>query len=126
MYSRPNSIAQQATENIRVIQSFTLEEIIQNRFHDLLDSPLKSNLRHSHLQGLVTGASFLGLYSSYGTILYYGTVLLSRGEINAQQLFSAGVAIFEIGIGKLLSDVVFVTRKILMEYADRGVITLKP
>lgn len=50
--------------------------------------------------GMVVGASFIALYSTYAIANYYGSQLLARGEIEVQDLFQAIFAIIYIGVGE--------------------------
>lgn len=89
-------VAEESLSGIRTVQAFTGEDTQRQKYGSQLESLLKLELRNARLLGAFSGIiQFIG-FSSFAVVLWYGGLLIQRGELSAGQLTAFLLYVFKI------------------------------
>jgi len=83
-----NARAEESLGGIRVVQSFTAENLEAQRYGDLIAESFRTALRRARVASSLSGVVFFTIFSALGLIFWYGGRLVSLGEITPGQLVS--------------------------------------
>ncbi|KAJ3680674.1 hypothetical protein LUZ60_016952 [Juncus effusus] len=88
-YLKANTLAAEAVSNIRTVAAFCSEEKVINLYTDELRGPASRSFRRGQAAGIFYGVSQFFLFSSYGLALWYGSVLMGRGEASFKSVMKS-------------------------------------
>ncbi|KMS96261.1 hypothetical protein BVRB_000680 [Beta vulgaris subsp. vulgaris] len=107
-YSRANSLAREAIENIRTIVAFGTEDRISAQFASELSKPMKQALIWGHISGVAYGFSQFLSFCSYAITLWYASVLIKQGDDNFGDIITSFMVVivtsFAIGEASALTS----------------------
>ncbi|CAM6104109.1 unnamed protein product [Calypogeia fissa] len=95
-YSEAGSIAHEAFAQVRTVHSFVAEEKFANSYSDALKKTLSLSVKGGFVKGMGLGVTMFVLFSCYALCLYYGGVLVRKGEANGGNVIAT---IFNVVIG---------------------------
>ncbi|TQE08679.1 hypothetical protein C1H46_005663 [Malus baccata] len=95
-YRKAGNVAEQAISSIRTVFSFVAEDLLAERYADLLNKLVPFGARIGFAKGAGVGIIYLVSYSTWALAFWYGSILVSKREI------SGGAAIacfFGVNVG---------------------------
>ena len=81
-----NASAEEAISGIRVVKSFTAEELELKRYKDQIQSSYKLAKYRALLRGFFFAGIFFAMFSAMSVVLWYGGRLVFLGDISAGEL----------------------------------------
>ncbi|KAF3321519.1 ABC transporter B family member 2 [Carex littledalei] len=88
-YLKANMLAAEAVSNIRTVAAFCSEEKVIKMYADELREPAKRSFRRGQAAGIFYGVSQFFLFSCYGLALWYGSVLMGKGEASFKSIMKS-------------------------------------
>lgn len=95
--AQANVIVEETFQSIQVVKSFTNEHFETQRYDTSLQKVVKQALKVAKFRGALASLIIFGIFGSAVIVLWNGAFALSRGDIDAGQLFS--FVIYTIFIG---------------------------
>ncbi|KAL5728468.1 ABC-type xenobiotic transporter [Ranunculus cassubicifolius] len=88
-YLKANMLASEAVSNIRTVAAYCSEDKIINLYANELTEPSKRSFSRGQIAGLTFGVTQFFVFSSYGLALWYGSVLMGRGQSSFKSVVKA-------------------------------------
>eukprot|EP00002_Diphylleia_rotans_P014621 TRINITY_DN2848_c0_g1_i8.p1 TRINITY_DN2848_c0_g1~~TRINITY_DN2848_c0_g1_i8.p1 ORF type:complete len:1149 (-),score=251.56 TRINITY_DN2848_c0_g1_i8:291-3737(-) len=92
-YESAGEIISQSISGMRTVSSFTLESVMFAEYKRRLVDPLRAGVKKSHFSGLGFGISQAVNLFSYSLSLWYGSVLIDKGELEFDEVMRVTFAI---------------------------------
>jgi len=128
-----NTIVEETLQGIRSVKSYTNEFFEINRYKDRIKEVAKIGMRSGRYRGAFSSFLIVGLFGALVAVIWKGAILLSKGMMDAGQLFSFVIYSAYIGgnIGGIASVVTRMQRFIgatedLFEMFDSDTEELQP
>ncbi|WVZ83469.1 hypothetical protein U9M48_030611 [Paspalum notatum var. saurae] len=102
-YRRAGSVAQQAISSIRTVLSFVMEDRLADRYADGLAAAAPIGVKMGFAKGAGMGVIYLVTYSQWALALWYGSLLVARGEIKGGDAIACFFGVMVGGRGLALS-----------------------
>ncbi|KAI5058687.1 hypothetical protein GOP47_0026857 [Adiantum capillus-veneris] len=104
-YMRANTVAGEAISNIRTVAAFSAEDKVLNLFSKELSAPRKKAFVRGQVAGIGFGVSQFVVFCWCGLALWYGSVLIRKGEATFGQSMKCFMVlvITAFGIAETLS-----------------------
>ncbi len=83
-----NAYAEEAISGIRVVKSFTAEELERGRYDGQIDASYKLALRRARVRALFVPSIILAMFTGIGVVLWYGSRLVLAGELPGGDLIT--------------------------------------
>lgn len=83
-----NGSADEAISGVRVVQSFTAEDLEARRYADLIAESYRVALTRARVRSLFTPSVVFGMFSSISVVLWFGGRLVIAGSLTPGQLTS--------------------------------------
>lgn len=80
-------IAVEAIGNIRTVTSLGCENIFYKKYRHELEPHFQKAELHAHMTGLIFAFARSLMFITYAISLYYGGILLMKGEIDTARIF---------------------------------------
>uniref|UniRef100_A0A7N0TJE4 Uncharacterized protein n=1 Tax=Kalanchoe fedtschenkoi TaxID=63787 RepID=A0A7N0TJE4_KALFE len=80
-YRKAGSVAEQAINSVRTVFSFAAEDSLASRYSELLEKTVALGTKTGFAKGAGMGVIYFVTYSTWALAFWYGSILVSRGEI---------------------------------------------
>ncbi|XP_058745461.1 ABC transporter B family member 19-like [Vicia villosa] len=95
-YRKAGSIAEQTISSIRTVFSFVAESQLGEKYSELLEKSAPIGARIGFAKGAGMGIIYLVTYSTWALAFWYGSILISKGELDGG---SAIACFFGVNVG---------------------------
>ncbi|KAF7843639.1 ABC transporter B family member 19-like [Senna tora] len=102
-YREAGSIAEQAISSIRTVFSFVAESQLAAKYSQLLERSVPVGAKVGFAKGLGMGVIYLVTYSTWALAFWYGSILISRKEIDGGKAIACFFGVMVGGRGLALS-----------------------
>jgi ATP-binding cassette subfamily B (MDR/TAP) protein 1 len=92
-FESANRLASEAIGNVRTVVSFTGENSLLQRFDQLMNNMVYVGTRSALVQGIAYGVANAIVFAVYCLSFWYGSTLISSGEMDFQQFLKVYFAI---------------------------------
>ncbi len=93
-----NASAEEAISGVRVVQSFTAEDLERRRYGEGVEASFRASLRRIRLSSLMAGIMTFLAFSSLAGVLWYGGRQVLAGELTPGSLVSFLFYALQVGI----------------------------
>ncbi|CAM8982196.1 unnamed protein product [Rhodiola kirilowii] len=80
-YRKAGSVAEQTINSIRTVLSFVAEDSLTSRYSELLEKTVSLGVKTGFAKGAGMGIIYFVTYSTWALAFWYGSILVSNGEI---------------------------------------------
>nr|XP_027123328.1 ABC transporter B family member 19-like [Coffea arabica] len=102
-YRRAGSIAEQAISSIRTVFSFVAEDLLAEKYVDVLDKSVPLGIKIGFAKGAGIGVIYLVTYATWALAFWYGSILVARKEIKGGEAIACFFGVTVGGRGLALS-----------------------
>lgn len=95
VFMESSKFATEAIEAIRTVSSLTMEELIDSRYHELLDSHVKAANRKAQWTSAIFGFADSVSLGVQALLFWYGGTLLANGEYTMEAFFVCFMAVMQ-------------------------------
>ncbi|MFI5173196.1 MAG: ABC transporter ATP-binding protein, partial [Chitinophagales bacterium] len=83
-----NVVVEETFQNINTVKAFTNENYESKRYKTFMQKVVETGIKGAMNRGGFTTFLVLGLFGGFVLVIWYGTTLLTKGQINEGDLFS--------------------------------------
>ncbi|CAM6102831.1 unnamed protein product [Calypogeia fissa] len=105
--SEAATISEQAISQVRTVYSFVSEGIVMRSYSDALHKTMKMAAGQGLVKGLGLGITNCVAFASYALLLWYGSLLITRGEASGSVVIATtfAVTIGSVALGQAMPNV---------------------
>ena len=97
-YKTSSNLISETMLNIRTVNSFGYEDMIQKKYSEKLDEPLALGVNKGMVAGILFGLSQLILFVTFGLMYYLGSIFVRDNNLSVSDMFVALFAIVFAGM----------------------------